>query len=523
MDPQTLDIAKSYDDVPYASKPFAQSQPPRLAAMARLFGLTPPDIATARVLELGCAAGGNLIPLAAAFPDAEFLGCDLSSVQIAEGQARIARMGLTNIRLITQSIASITRGLGQFDYIICHGVYSWVPADVRDAILRVCNENLSDSGVAYVSYNVYPGWRLRGVLRDAMLFHAETATHPAERLALGRDFLNQLGDISNANTPYGQLLRHEAKQMSAAEDYYVSHEYLETNNAPCYVSDFLKRLDVFNLAFLTEADIHLTIAENFGAETGGLLRNLSGNRLDRMEQYIDFLTGRTFRQSLLVKKANAARIQRTLTPATLDGLYVSTRVTTEPEIHDDGRFVFTDSAGRTLTTVSPAVRDCVVHLARLSPGNAATADIARFAATCGHDGEETSSDVTRAIFNMVLAGLADLSSEAVVAPSSLPDKPCALPLARFDARDGNGWTTNARHEVIPLTTVQRAVLPLLDGTHDANDLARALSRLVVSGDLTFQRGGQTLSDPADVADAIDEHVASALSGLHKAALLQHAA
>ena len=154
MDPHASGIAQHYDDVPYTSKPFPQSQPPRLAALAKLFGLTPPDVAHARVLELGCASGGNLIPLAAAFPDAEFLGLDLSPKQIADGTARIARSGLTNIRLIQQSIADVTRGLGQFDYIICHGVYSWVPADVRDSILRVTHDNLSENGVALANFAV---------------------------------------------------------------------------------------------------------------------------------------------------------------------------------------------------------------------------------------------------------------------------------------------------------------------------------------------------------------------------------
>lgn len=520
MDPHASEIARAYDEVPYASKPFAQSQPPRLAALARLFGLAPPNIAQARVLELGCAAGGNLIPLAAAYPDATFLGLDLSPVQIADGQARIARLGLSNVRLIQQSIAGVTRGLGQFDYIICHGVYSWVPADVRDAILRVCNENLDDHGVAYVSYNVFPGWRLRGVLRDAMLFHAEYASAAASRLALGRDFLNQLGTLSNASTPYGQMLRHEAKQMAAAEDYYVSHEYLEANNAPCYVSEFMKRLDLFNLAFLTEADIHLTIAENFGAETGALLRNLSGNRLDRMEQYIDFVTGRTFRQSLLVKKANATRIQRTLSPAALDGLYLTTRVAPEPAIANDGRFVFSDAAGRTLTTASHAVHDCVAHLARLSPGNATVADLLRVASNLGHTGEDITADITRALFNMVLAGITDISTTSIGAPVPISDKPCAVPLARLDARDGNGWTTNGRHEMVSLNAVQRAVLPLLDGTRDTGDIARALGLMVQTGDLAFQRDGETLHEPADVASAIDEHVGSALTSFHKAALFQ---
>ena len=523
MDTTTSDIARHYDEVPYASKPFPQSQPQRLGALARLFGLTPPDVSRARVLELGCAAGGNLIPLAAQYPDADFLGLDLSPLQIASGQARIARMSLKNIRLVTQSIADVTRGLGQFDYIICHGVYSWVPAAVRDAILRVCGENLSENGVAYLSYNVYPGWKLRGVLRDVMQFHGATAITSAEQVTLGRDFLNQLGTISNAGTPYGQMLRHEVRQMAAVEDYYIAHEYFEANNEPCYVSDLFKRLDVFNLAFLTEADLHLTIAENFGAETGALLRSLSGNGLERMEQYIDFLTGRTFRQSILVRKDQAHRIERTLSPDRLQTLNISTRVASEPETDAEGRFVFCDVAGRTLTTQSSAVREAVSHLARIAPATATTEVLVQHAASLGHDTSEAVADVARAIFNMVLAGIADISTEPVLASSKVSDKPRAFTLARFDARDGSGWTTNMRHETVPLSIVQRAVLPLLDGTHDHSALTSAVRDLVASGEIVFNRNGEKLVEPDDITAAVEEHIALALQSFHAAALLAPAA
>ncbi len=518
MDTQTLEIARAYDSVPYTSRPFPQSHPQRLAGLAKLFGLTPPDVHSSRVLELGCAAGGNLIPLAASFPEAQFLGLDLSAVQIAEGQARIARMGLKNIRLVTQSIADVTRGLGSFDYILCHGVYSWVPAAVRDAILRVAHDNLSEHGIAYVSYNVFPGWRLRAVLRDAMMFHGATSDDPVQRLALGRDFLAQLGSITNAGSPYGQMLRHEAQIMTGMEDYYVTHEYLETNNEPCYVGDFLKRLDIFNLSFLTEADVHLTIAENFGAETGALLRNLSGNKLERMEQYIDYLTGRTFRQSLLVRKDQSGRIQRSLNSSALSGLHISTRVGAEPD-EQDGRFIFKDAAARTLTTSSPAVRNAVSRLARMSPLTATPEDLTQDLSCDGTGDPQDAADVVNALFSMVLAGLADISTVAVAANSGIPERPDAGLLARDDAREGRTWTTNVRHETVPLNLVQRAILPLLDGAHDRAAIARSVQTMVADGQITFQRDGETLIDAEHISAAIDDHVSSALTSFQRAALL----
>ncbi|MEQ1694678.1 MAG: class I SAM-dependent methyltransferase [Hyphomicrobiaceae bacterium] len=363
-------IAAAYDEVPYESRPFPQTHPARSAALARVFGLTPPDVENARILELGCASGGNIIPLASAFPRATFVGVDLSPNQVEAGRARIAQAGLTNITLRQQSILDLSRGHGTFDYIICHGVYSWVPQPVRDAILRVAHENLSENGVAYISYNVHPGWRLRGVLREAMLFHAGGESNPAARAGKARAFLNQLAEIADGATPYGQLLRQEAKAMAGHEDYYILHDHLEHTNDPCYVGEFLAKAKNAGLAYLTEANFNITIAESFGAEKGRALRELSENNLDRMEQYIDFLTGRTFRQTLLVQGTQAAKIVRSLSPSCLEGLNVQARVSLVQDASgpsttaesDSPVYALRDAAGRTLTTGSAYVRDCLVNL-----------------------------------------------------------------------------------------------------------------------------------------------------------------
>ena len=130
-------VAERYDELPYNSQPFSRTHPLRLAGIARLFGHEAPAMARARVLELGCAAGGNIIPLAALYPEAQFLGVDLGRRQVADAQDRIARLGLTNIEIRCQSITDLPEDAGAFDYIISHGVYSWVPAAVREALLEV--------------------------------------------------------------------------------------------------------------------------------------------------------------------------------------------------------------------------------------------------------------------------------------------------------------------------------------------------------------------------------------------------
>src|SRR5258705_7596626 len=154
-----------YNLLPYLSLPIAYTQPAHLAALAALFALDAPAAERARVLELGCASGGNIIPLAARFPHARFLGIDLAQRHIGEGRQRAAALGLANVELRQGDLTQASFAGERFDYVICHGVFSWVPQAAQDAILRICRDTLADNRVAALSYNVFPGLHFRKILR----------------------------------------------------------------------------------------------------------------------------------------------------------------------------------------------------------------------------------------------------------------------------------------------------------------------------------------------------------------------
>ena len=107
--------------------------------------------------------------MAEVFPNSTFLGIDASSRQIDDGNGSIAALGFRNITLTCEDLLNVDEAYGKFDYIIAHGVYSWVPDNVQQKIFFICKQNLSENGIAYVTYNTYPGWRLRGMIRDLML------------------------------------------------------------------------------------------------------------------------------------------------------------------------------------------------------------------------------------------------------------------------------------------------------------------------------------------------------------------
>src|SRR4051812_1758486 len=222
--------ALKYDLLPYQSKAFPQSQPSRLAAIAQVFGLEAAPLETARVLELGCASGGNIIPHAVLHPNATFVGVDLARTQVAAGRARIARLGLTNVEIRCQSFTEIGAELGSFDYIICHGVYSWVPSAVQEAIFRIIRARLSPVGVACISYNVLPGWRMLQPLRDAFMLQVPDDVDSRGRVAKARELLGFLAESSPDKGPYGDMLRSWAARLATLPDDYIAHEFLEEMN-----------------------------------------------------------------------------------------------------------------------------------------------------------------------------------------------------------------------------------------------------------------------------------------------------
>src|SRR5262249_2639278 len=222
----------SYDELPYPRLPFAETHPDNLATVASLFGLRPAPVERCRVLELGCAGGGNLLPMAGALPASRFVGIDLSRRQIEDGRRVVAELGLSNVELRHLSILDVDDGFGEFDYVVCHGVYSWVPEPVQDKILAIGARHLAPHGVAYVSSNTYPGWHGRGLLRDLLRFHAGTDGPGPQRVARARqvfEFLRRIreGPGGNFGRTFWRFLTEELEGLQQLPDSYLLHEHLE--------------------------------------------------------------------------------------------------------------------------------------------------------------------------------------------------------------------------------------------------------------------------------------------------------
>src|SRR5262245_35161847 len=373
----TVANSTSYDEIPYPSNPYQQSHPDRLETLAKLFGLTSPDSHHCRVLELACADGANLIPMACILPESALLGIDLAGRQVRAGQETIAALELTNIELRHLDIRDVDESLGHFDYVIAHGVYSWVPAAVQERILNICQRLLTERGVAYISYNTYPGWRMRGMLRDMMLYHSQKFDQPQTQIDQARALITWLGQaVESEKNPYGMLLRSELEQMQHWSDTYFRHDSLAEINEPIYFHQFIEQAERHGLQYLAEAEFSSMLASNYAAPVDETLNRLGRNIIE-MEQYMDFLRNRMFRQTLLCHKE--VKLNRSLGPWRLVGFHCAASCRSQLaslDLHSDKVEKFQGPKDVTISVTQPIVKAALVLLAESWPQTIAFSDLA---------------------------------------------------------------------------------------------------------------------------------------------------
>ena len=314
MTTNTNDVQQTiYSELGYKSMPFPYTTPATLEAYAALVGVSAPNPKTARVLELGATYGGNIISQALFNPDATFVGIELSQEQVEKGNEVIANAGLTNVSLIQSDIASIGSEIGTFDYIIAHGVYSWVDDGVKDALLRLIDEHLAEDGIAYISYNTYPGWHTMDEVRQLMMFsnrdkaqfnHTEKVLHGKTIGSIVGSQILKYDNLKERNSKFLGALR----SVMQKDEYYVGHDHLEPNNDPVYFYQFNDHLGAHNLAYLCDADLTLSMVRSFDADIADTLDKLALNDHVAQEQYLDFMLDTTFRKSIICKAKHAESV-----------------------------------------------------------------------------------------------------------------------------------------------------------------------------------------------------------------------
>ena len=514
----------TYEQMAYPNWTHQETHPRQLEATARLFGMKPADVNGCKVLELGCAAGWNLITMAQSLPCSTFVGIDSSPSQIAEARALATEAGIGNVRLEQADILEMDESWGKFDYIICHGIYSWVAEPVREKILDICRNNLTTDGVALISYNVYPGWQVRGMVRDMMLYHASPEAEPLTRVKQARSILDFLAQNSVPGNTYGDMLKHEVEQIKDTPDAQLYHDHLEDINHPVYFHQFIAQAEQFDLQYLTDTQFSHMPSQFLPKTAQEAMADLD---IVKQEQYLDFLLNRSFRRTLLCHASHA--LERAPHTDTMSGFHVALAMPIEAgkinlDRDDPIRFKIGDLS---LSNTKPIVKAALKCLASSWPGGLLFEDLHRAALAVlptvkrvGYERDEAASRKTLAVALLVYRGVALvnawLNPPPELAGLPLPEEPIALPVARLQARQGK-VVSNSRHQQIKLDEVERHVVAMLDGKHDRPELIKILQDAAADDPALVTPGGEILRVAND--EKLSQILEAALLRLRNSALL----
>ena len=465
---------ESYDQIPYESFAIPETHPDALAPLARLLGIPAADPERCRVLELGAASGGNLIPMAVHLPASQFVGVELSAAQAGRGQALIRALGLTNIQLIHQDILDVDTEQARFDYILVHGVYSWVPEPVKEHILWLCGRLLAPQGIVYLSYNTLPGWRQRDMVRDMLLHQCRDAHAPTERLGRARELIERLHRALDGDTrPESEPLRRELAYLRTARASYLYHEYLEETNSPELFSQVMARAQRHGLAYLAETKLHSMFAATLGPAAEAALAPIE-TRIER-EQLLDFMSLRAFRQTLLIRAEATPCLEINLDHLRDFGLHADLVPLEDTRLDRvaPGRYAATD--GARFQVEHPLTKAILERLGAIYP-NARRLDalLPEAMAEVRDAGGDTHAEQVDAclaeLFNLYVSQGIGLTLRRAHWPTAIGERPRASALARAQAAAGEGHVASVRHRGLGLDPLATRLLMLLDGQRDRERL-----------------------------------------------------
>jgi methyltransferase-like protein/2-polyprenyl-3-methyl-5-hydroxy-6-metoxy-1,4-benzoquinol methylase len=516
-----------YDEVLYNNCAALHTHPNRLAVMASLFGLAPAPVERCRVLELGCGNGANVIPMAYTFPESRFLGIDLAGRPIATGQAMIRELGLKNITLEQMDILDFPKTAGEFDYIITYGIYSWVPEAVRGKILEISKAHLAPQGVAFVSYNTFPGWRLRQMMREMMQYHTASCSNPQQTIQQARALVQFLAGSSDTASSYGRFLAEELRGVVERPGSGLYHDDLASINDPVYFFQFAEHAAKHGLQFLTETQFIVNQEINAPPEMRETLSRLATDVVQR-EQYLDFLECRRFRQTLLCH--DHASVNRDLSLDIMKSFrYVSLSRLESPDMDlSPGKVVkFGGPRDATMATAHPLAKAALQHLSENWPApftiaqvtSAALERIAGAGLAFDSSLESAGEEMCQLLLTAYGAGLVEALTRLPSFALTASERPVASPIARLQLTLGD-TVTSLLHTTLEIADpLARRLVMLLDGTRDRSALAEGLSPLIDSGEATVKIDNQPVTDKAAARRVMVDQLEEALNNIARIPLL----
>jgi methyltransferase-like protein/SAM-dependent methyltransferase len=513
-----------YDEVLYPVAVHVHTHPDRFATVGTLRGMRPAPIDHCRLLELGCGVGSNLTAIAFNYPGSEFIGLDLARRPIATGQDWIAELGLKNIRLYNLDVCEANKErFGFFDYIIAHGLYSWVPQTVRKHILATCGEMLTPQGIAYINYNAYPGNHLRDLARGIIRFHVGQFESPVEKIRQARTILNFLAESTPVPDAYTTVLRSEFERVAKYKDEAFFHDDLGEINQSFYFHEFISDAERHGLQFLGESSPNEVDPEKVTAEVVNKLNELEGSSEVVREQYKDFVRGCGFRRTLLCHKE--VPIASNNLPERVSELYVSCDASPVQSPRDSKATLFRRPNGAELETAHPLAVPMLKYICSEWPCTVS------FAALLDHVKDSTVSNaatgsldnhtawLAEALLSAYKGGLLELHVAPRLVVNKVSDRPISSALARFQVKRSE-YATSQIHKLFRIDDpLSRRLLELLDGNRDEASVTQSLLEFVSASQVELRENGSLLTHPDQIEAAVRRRVPEVLKAFAREGLL----
>jgi ubiquinone/menaquinone biosynthesis C-methylase UbiE/methyltransferase-like protein len=490
-------MISDYDKVPYKGAIIPNSYPGHLALCSLWHNGRDSPLQGFHLTELGCGDGANLLPMAFYHPDSTFMGIDIAESGLSRAREGAAQIGLHNIQFMQKDICKIEQAeIVQCDYIIAHGLYSWVSDDIREAILQFCRNSLSATGLAFISYNAQPGWASRGLVRDILLRSASVQQAAIEDKAskaieVASELLQAMPSRDYA---YAVLIAEELERVRDGKPFYVYHEYLEEFNQGFWLRDFIERARQNNLNYVCDAQF----SQWEGQVPKELRHSLSQAGLDPIEQEetADLLCNRYFHASILCPGDGMGDVpgdapgESVSHPKILEQVSIASSLGADSDPFDLTEGVvelFIGSHGQEITLDVSIIKAAVVLLAAQWPIGMQLNNIfqqaSRLLSEHGHNVlENAQSQLTEELITLFEAGVIDLRLQQANYSRGLPEYPKLPALARYEIEHRDAFTT-PYHLPISLNDQFLEVVSDMDGSKSITEIKRLFGEDIVDQSL----------------------------------------